>query len=87
MAYIKEDIVWDDVVQLEDGDPFTGGPMGLANQQAKVLANRTQYLKEQIVSTSISESDEEKILQKAYQRIFEGDELVFPNGARLGIEV
>src|SRR5690606_30261369 len=38
------------VHQIETTDPVVGGPSGISNRQAKELANRTLYLKEQIES-------------------------------------
>ena len=49
MANITEVSQWESVIrQIENGEAATGGADGLANVQAKQLANRTQYLKSQI---------------------------------------
>ena len=49
MANITEVSQWESVIrQLENGEAATGGADGLANVQAKQLANRTQWLKSQI---------------------------------------
>ena len=40
---------WSDVPVLEDGDVLKGGVDGLANVQAKALADRTEYLKEELL--------------------------------------
>ena len=49
MANLTEVSQWENVIrQLENGEAATGGADGLANVQAKQLANRTQYLKSQI---------------------------------------
>ena len=49
MANLEEKIVWEDgIYQLEPTDPVIGGPDGIDNKQAKQLANRTQYLKQQV---------------------------------------
>ena len=49
MANLTEVSQWEDVIrQIENGEAATGGADGLANIQAKQLANRTQYLKNQI---------------------------------------
>lgn len=46
MANLTEVSQWENVIrQLENGEAATGGADGLANIQAKQLANRTQYLK------------------------------------------
>ena len=45
MTNINEKSEWSTVVQLEDGDILKGGETGLANEQAKALANRTTWLK------------------------------------------
>ena len=48
MANLKEKPEWSPgVYQLETSDPVMGGPDGIDNLQAKQLANRTLYLKEQ----------------------------------------
>lgn len=47
MANVTESPTWEGgVYQIETTDPVLGGPLGIANVQAKQLANRTQYLKE-----------------------------------------
>ena len=49
MANLAEVSQWENVIrQIENGEAATGGADGLANVQAKQLANRTQYLKSQI---------------------------------------
>lgn len=46
MANITEVSQWENVIrQLENGEAATGGADGLANIQAKQLANRTKWLK------------------------------------------
>ena len=46
MANLTEVSQWENVIrQIENGEAATGGADGLANVQAKQLANRTQYLK------------------------------------------
>lgn len=46
MGNLTEASVWENnVYQLETADPVLGGPNGIANQQAKQLANRTQFLR------------------------------------------
>ncbi|EPP7097319.1 hypothetical protein ACTWOF_005316, partial [Klebsiella michiganensis] len=51
MASIKELPHWsDEVYQIARGDKVEGGPMGTANMQAKVLADRTRYLKDSVES-------------------------------------
>ncbi|WP_299188303.1 phage tail protein [uncultured Campylobacter sp.] len=49
MANVKEDKIWEEgIYQLEVTDPVVGGIDGISNKQAKQLANRTSYLKEQL---------------------------------------
>ena len=49
MANITEVSQWENVIrQIENGEAATGGADGLANVQAKQLANRTRYLKKNI---------------------------------------
>jgi len=51
MANLTETATWTaGVYQIETSDPVLGGPSGISNQQAKDLANRTAYLKEQLES-------------------------------------
>ena len=46
MANLTEVSQWESVIrQIENGEAATGGADGLANVQAKQLANRTQWLK------------------------------------------
>lgn len=48
MGNLKEQAVWEgNVYQLELTDPVVGGEDGISNRQAKQLANRTAWLKEQ----------------------------------------
>lgn len=47
MANVTESAVWESgVYQIETTDPVLGGANGIANAQAKQLANRTAYLKQ-----------------------------------------
>jgi len=49
MANLSESTTWEaGIYQLETTDPVQGGPTGIANQQAKQLANRTSWLKSKI---------------------------------------
>ncbi|MBE2985448.1 tail fiber protein [Campylobacter sp. RM9344] len=53
MANLKETNTWEEgIYQLETTDPVVGGADGISNKQAKQLANRTSYLKEQIENSS-----------------------------------
>lgn len=55
MANVKEDKIWEEgIYQLEVTDPVVGGIDGISNKQAKQLANRTSYLKEQIENNKSS---------------------------------
>ena len=48
MASLPETAEWvDGIRQLELDDPVMGGSDGVSNTQAKQLANRTKYLKDQ----------------------------------------
>ena len=49
MEKINEKVEWSDVVLLENGVALTGGKDGNANRQALALANRTFWLKENMV--------------------------------------
>ena len=49
MANLAEVSQWENVIrQLENGEAATGGADGLANVQAKQLANRTKWLKDNL---------------------------------------
>lgn len=49
MADLPESNEWTaGIYQLETSDPVLGGPEGIDNQQAKQLANRTKWLKDQL---------------------------------------
>ncbi|ECE9609566.1 phage tail protein [Salmonella enterica subsp. enterica serovar Enteritidis] len=53
MGKLTEITQWeDDIYQLETSDPVVGGPDGVSNKPQKQLANRTQWLKQQLESTS-----------------------------------
>jgi len=57
MANISEKNEWQAIPQIEDGEVFDGGIDGSANKQAKVLANRTAYLKETIQTHTHTPAD------------------------------
>ncbi|GIW22886.1 MAG: hypothetical protein KatS3mg068_2571 [Candidatus Sericytochromatia bacterium] len=47
MANLTETTTWENgIYQIETTDPVLGGPTGIANIQAKQLANRTKWLKQ-----------------------------------------
>lgn len=49
MADLIEVVQWENgIYQLEENDPVLGGPAGISNRQAKLLANRTAWLKAQV---------------------------------------
>lgn len=49
MANVTETVSYDaGIYQIETTDPVLGGPNGIANTQAKGLANRTAFLKQQL---------------------------------------
>ncbi|EHE1279919.1 phage tail protein [Salmonella enterica] len=51
MANLPETPQWEDgIYQIEVSDPVLGGPDGISNRQAKQLAKRTSYLKQQVES-------------------------------------
>lgn len=56
MANITEVSQWENVIrQIENGEAATGGADGLANVQAKQLANRTKWLKDNYLSRNLGE--------------------------------
>ena len=49
MANLPETPQWEEgIYQIEVSDPVLGGPDGISNRQAKQLASRTLYLKQQV---------------------------------------
>lgn len=60
------------VYQIETTDPVLGGPNGIANIQAKQLANRTQYLKQQIDNAIVGHDS----LADKLQSIVAADEII-----------
>lgn len=51
MANLNESEIWAaGVYQIETTDPVIGGPGGISNLQGAALANRTAYLKAQVVA-------------------------------------
>ena len=49
MSNLPETPQWEDgIYQIEVSDPVLGGPDGISNRQAKQLASRTSYLKQQV---------------------------------------
>ncbi|EAW8180917.1 tail fiber protein [Salmonella enterica] len=53
MGKLTEVMQWEeDIYQLETSDPVLGGPDGVSNKPQKQLANRTQWLKQQLESTN-----------------------------------
>ena len=56
MANITEVSQWENVIrQIENGEAATGGADGLANVQAKQLANRTNWLKKNYMPRKLGE--------------------------------
>ena len=56
MANLTEVSQWESVIrQIENGEAATGGADGLANVQAKQLANRTKWLKDNCLSRNLGE--------------------------------
>ena len=55
MANLRENAAWESgIYQLETTDPVVGGVDGISNKQAKQLANRTSFLKQQVESNQNS---------------------------------
>ncbi|EIX9524217.1 SGNH/GDSL hydrolase family protein, partial [Klebsiella pneumoniae] len=53
MSKISESAKWEnDIPLIARGDKVAGGKEGLVNIQAEKLANRTEFLREQLISTS-----------------------------------
>ncbi|OLF53812.1 hypothetical protein [Pseudomonas chlororaphis] len=71
MADLPEPIEWTPgVYQLETSDPVLGGPEGIDNLQAKQLASRTQWLKDQIEKVISGVTSIGKAVQLATARTF-----------------
>lgn len=71
MADLPESNEWTQgVYQLETSDPVLGGPEGIDNLQAKQLANRTKWLKDQIEKVIDGAISIGKAVQLATTRTF-----------------
>lgn len=67
MANVPETISYDaGIYQIETTDPVLGGPNGIANAQAKALANRTAFLKQQIDQLNSGQLTPSWIASQAY---------------------
>lgn len=54
MAGLVETVQWEDeIYQLETTDPVEGGPEGIDNKQAKQLANRTAFLRQEHIKSML----------------------------------
>lgn len=87
MANIRENKIWEEgIYQLEVTDPVVGGIDGISNKQAKQLANRTGYLKEQLendknsVDTALAKKRD---VEDSYSKI-EVDENLTAIGTTIG---
>lgn len=47
------------IYQIETDDPVVGGPDGISNRQARELANRTAYLKQELEAGTTALADHE----------------------------
>lgn len=70
MTSIREKKEWSDIEQLEDGIILTGGEEGTANMQAQALANRTVWLKENMVEEINGKAIVEKKVKVEAKDIF-----------------
>lgn len=67
MANLQETASWDaGIYQIETTDPVLGGPNGIANAQAKALANRTAFLKQQIEQLNSGQISPSWIASQSY---------------------
>jgi microcystin-dependent protein len=82
MANLSETAIWESgIYQLEVTDPVQGGASGIANQQAKQLANRTTFLKQQ--TDSLIANAGKRLFNSIETIAFEGpgsDTLAFGTG-------
>ena len=89
MANLAEVSQWENVIrQIENGEAATGGADGLANVQAKQLANRTQYLKSQVgnitngttpANTAVNDGSGRNIANTYCEKIIQSLNQVAPN--------
>lgn len=64
MANITEVSQWENVIrQIENGEAATGGADGLANVQAKQLANRTTWLKDNYLKRNGAQFTNDQLIQ------------------------
>lgn len=79
MATIPSSPTWsDDVYQIETTDAVLGGPDGAINVQAKQLADRTDYLKQQ---TELAGATADQAETKADQALAQIDSIEIASGA------
>lgn len=70
MANIPESPVWaDGVKQIETTDKVLGGPDGVVNQQAKNLADRTAFLKQEVEGAQAAAASADEKAQGAIDQI------------------
>lgn len=77
MADLPEDSQWTPgIYQLETSDPVLGGPEGIDNLQAKQLAARTKWLKEQVTGKQPLDAT----LTALASLLVAGDKLIYATG-------
>lgn len=75
MANLEESETWEEgVYQIELGNAVIGGPTGIANIQAKQLANRTNWLKAAITAITGTTFTAAKAVKLATARMINGVE-------------
>ncbi len=68
MANLSEQSVFEaGIYQIETTDPVLGGAEGISNRQAKQLANRTLFLKQQLDAAS-SGLDTKRAIADSYSK-------------------
>ncbi|MDH1007439.1 hypothetical protein N5J43_00900 [Pseudomonas nicosulfuronedens] len=81
MATLSESATWvAGIYQLETTDPVLGGPDGIDNLQAKQLANRTLWLKNQVESLGNGKQPLDATLTALAGITTEADRLIYSTG-------
>jgi len=86
MANLTESPVWEaGVYQLEITDPVLGGPNGVDNLQAKQLANRTQWLRQQIETLQASGFLDQAAADARYASVGHSHQGLMPAGGIIAV--